>query len=488
MEKHVQTNLTGRKWIAWIRERQRWAVQWLTNELEENKPRGTIAVLDGVRACAIILVIIYHVNRMTGDRLWDKYTYPFASALSTFGSSGVILFFILSGFLLFIPFAKALLFEGKWPSVRLFYVRRMLRILPGYYLSLFVIILLFQPQYLQPDHRNQLLLFLTFFMDSSRSTFRQLNGPYWTLGIEWWFYMLLPFITLGIYAVVRKVPRSRRLLAVACCLLGLMALGLFVRFWGFYLTEHAALTFLVPRAVLNDILFFCFGVTGKYIEVFALGMLVSLCYIYASQTMRENRLKLLARRASPWLFGAGLVLLYFAAMWHFMHDYNYYGWPFINALLPYYNEFCDFTYALGFAACVAAILFGPLSLQRLFSWTPLRWIGLISYGLYIWHLQLLIVLMNDILPRFHDLNYYVGYSLYWVWALIVVIPFALLFYVVIEKRWMKLGNDLRRKWEPSRSPVKGEAQVVASEQAQKPVPVAVTSKATTRPLQPANRW
>src|SRR5579884_2189685 len=192
--------------VQWVRDRDVWG--WLTRELEENKPRGAIAVLDGVRAIAIILVIVYHVNRMTGDRLWDKFTYPFASVLSTFGSAGVILFFVLSGFLLFMPFAKALLFESNWPSARLFYVRRMLRILPGYYLSLFVIILLLQPQYLHRDHWHQLLLFLTFFMDSSRSTFRQLNGPYWTLGIEWWFYMLLPFITLGIYALIRKVPQS----------------------------------------------------------------------------------------------------------------------------------------------------------------------------------------------------------------------------------------------------------------------------------------
>jgi peptidoglycan/LPS O-acetylase OafA/YrhL len=59
--------------------------------------------------------------------------------------------------------------------------------------------------------------------------------------------------------------------------------------------------------------------------------------------------------------------------------------------------------------------------------------------------------MNDILPRIPGLNYYVGYSLYWVWAFLIVIPFALLFYVVIEKRWMRLGNDLRRRWEPARA-------------------------------------
>ncbi|HET9918626.1 MAG TPA: acyltransferase, partial [Ktedonobacteraceae bacterium] len=200
-----------RTWAHWLRERQHWLGLHLANLLEDNKPKNSIAVLDGVRAFAIIFVIVYHVNRMTGDQLWDKTAFPLASSLSTAGSSGVLLFFVLSGFLLFMPFAKALLFDSDWPSARVFYLRRVLRIIPGYYLSLFLIMLLFQPQYLQPDHTNQFLLFVTFFMDSSRLTFRQLNGPYWTLGIEWWFYMLLPLLTLGMYAVVRRFPRSRRL-------------------------------------------------------------------------------------------------------------------------------------------------------------------------------------------------------------------------------------------------------------------------------------
>src|SRR5690242_2721153 len=74
--------------------------------------KSNIAVLDGVRALAIFLVLSFHINIMTFDLkfenvwLWNRKHYPFVTALSVFGASGVNLFFVLSGFLLFLPYAK----------------------------------------------------------------------------------------------------------------------------------------------------------------------------------------------------------------------------------------------------------------------------------------------------------------------------------------------------------------------------------------------
>src|SRR5437899_2513490 len=191
------------------------------------------------------MVIVFHVNRVTGDNLWNQAANPLASSISTAGGTGVTLFFVLSGFLLFMPFAKALLFKTDWPLLRVFYMRRVLRILPAYYVSLFIIILLAYPEYLHRDHFKNLFLFLTFFMDSTRATFRQINGPYWTLATEWQFYMLLPFIALGIAIIVSRVPIKKRLLAVTVCLVGIIIWGLFIRFWGLYFLAYPTRTFLV---------------------------------------------------------------------------------------------------------------------------------------------------------------------------------------------------------------------------------------------------
>ncbi len=82
-----------------------------------------------------LFVMVFHINRITGDNLWSSSENPLASSVSTAGGTGVTLFFVLSGFLLFMPFAKALLFNTQWPLNRVFYLRRFLRIIPGYYVS-----------------------------------------------------------------------------------------------------------------------------------------------------------------------------------------------------------------------------------------------------------------------------------------------------------------------------------------------------------------
>src|ERR1700694_5693993 len=153
--------------------------QWIARMLEDRQvgvggKQNTIAVLDGVRAVAFLMVMVFHINRMTGDSLWNRMANPLASSVSTAGGTGVTLFFVLSGFLLFMPFAKSLLFNNPWPLGRVFYMRRFLRIIPGYYVCLFLIILTTYPEYLQRANLKYLFLFVAFFMDSSRTTFRQI--------------------------------------------------------------------------------------------------------------------------------------------------------------------------------------------------------------------------------------------------------------------------------------------------------------------------
>ena len=116
---------------------------------------------------------------------------------------------------------------------------------------------------------------------------------------------------------------------------------------------------------------------------------------------------------------------------------------------PVHAEGLDFDWlsemllAIGFGACIAAILYGNAGLKALFAWPMLRWVGLISFSLYIWHLPLLVLFQTRVIPMFHGLNRLAVYSMYWYWAIVVIFPFAFLSYLIIEKPWMKLGDSWR---------------------------------------------
>jgi peptidoglycan/LPS O-acetylase OafA/YrhL len=457
--------------------------QWIARMLEDRQLDGKqnmIAVLDGVRAVAFLMVMVFHINRITGDSLWNRMANQIASSVSTAGGTGVTLFFVLSGFLLFMPFAKSLLFNNPWPLARVFYMRRFLRIIPAYYVCLFVIILTTHPEYLQWDQLKYLFLFLTFFMDSSRITFRAINGPFWTLATEWQFYMLLPLIALALLWLVKDVPQRYRIQTVTLWLGALIVLGLSVRLFGLYFLENPTKTVLVPRSVLNVILFFSFGITGKYTEDFAVGMFISLCYIYAQHPSTNRKFAETWQRYSLWLWGIGILICLFDAMWHFNHEMH--GWPFLNGLLPAYDWINEMMLAFGFGACIAAILYGPSLLKRPFEWAPLRWIGLISYSLYMWHLPLLVLFGTRILPLLHISNKFVVYGTYWIWGIFVVFPFAFLSFMLVEKPWMKLGDRWRAVIEKKhRERLKASAELIS------PSSIAVESANATAPQEAVSR-
>lgn len=427
--------------------------KWIQEALEDSEKKNAIATLDGVRAIACLLVIWFHIDLITHDtHVWNAQ--PFGSlgqrilnSFLFFGSYGVTLFFVLSGFLLFMPFARALLFEKTWPSERQFYLRRVFRIVPAYYLSLILIVLFYQQKYLQPQHWLELGLFFTFLMDSTKATFVQLNGPFWTLAVEWQYYMLLPVLVLCMRSFVWRVKLTHRLTATIACILALIGWGLFSRYWGeYFIDQHPLETFLVSRPVLDAILFFIFGQGGKYLEDFGVGMLLSLCYIYVyhrsvSPTMRQT-----LRKLSPVFLGIGLFFLFTMILWSFNQRY-FNAWPVFNnpILFNNYAWLDQLGFALSFGLCIFALLFGYDGLKRPLEWLPLRRIGTISFSLYMWHLPLLFLFMVKIAPLLSSWPSLLIYSTYWLWALVVIIPFSFLFYLYIEKPGIRFGERFQRK-------------------------------------------
>lgn len=446
--------------------------RWLDVQFDGKKQKSTIAPLDGVRAIACLSVITFHISLVTTNDLplWNPAKMPpLVSAIAFTGDTGVTLFFLLSGFLLFLPYAKALLFENTpWPSARIFYVRRALRILPAYYVSLFLMILLFHPEFLQRDHLPALGYFLTLFMDSSPLSYKKINGPFWTLAVEWQFYLLLPLLALGTGWIVRHGTRIRRMITLVFCLVAVMAWGIFSRYAGLYLTQHPSETFHLPRSVLDFILFFTYGPTinglhGKFLEDFAVGMLISACYMLLRSLAPERGVHTVLRRLSPFALLIGILWLVTMAAWKYNQSHLH-TWTFFDPLVGSYDYIGEFCFALGYGLCMAAILFGPMSIQRLFAWKPLRWIGLVSFGLYMWHLLLLQFFTSHVmLPYVHEWKHSIMYGMYWGWVFLFIIPCSFLIFVLIEKPWMQLGDTVRSKSKPGARSGENDVRAVIAE-------------------------
>src|SRR3954453_21612740 len=151
----------------------------------ESRPRTTWSgPLDGIRGLAALSVVCFHVwLYRVGDAPGTR-TALFDKALFE-ASLGLVCFFVLSGFLLYRPFARAALTGGGRVPLRRYALRRAARIVPAYYASLLGCLLLYWVVgYSELVPAPGLLpLFAVFGQNYSRDTVMQINPVTWTLGV-----------------------------------------------------------------------------------------------------------------------------------------------------------------------------------------------------------------------------------------------------------------------------------------------------------------
>jgi peptidoglycan/LPS O-acetylase OafA/YrhL len=154
--------------------------------------REHIPVLDGLRGVAILLVICFH--------FWQQFphdTDSFFSKVAVWGQTGVDLFFVLSGFLI-----TGILLDAKGSShfLRNFYLRRMFRIFPLYYATLFAFYVLGPLLRLSKWTPWKQALWYLVFLQNIPATFApgMASGPghFWSLAVEEHYYLVWPFLVL----------------------------------------------------------------------------------------------------------------------------------------------------------------------------------------------------------------------------------------------------------------------------------------------------
>ena len=185
-----------------------------------SKP-GRIPELDGLRACAILLVLFYHFATVYGDIHRSYYRKVIDGATETFmlnGWLGVDLFFVLSGFLIFNHLLSLQRQPNKMQTYGRYALKRVLRTFPLYYAIIAILLLGLIPYYQVKVPLSEVAIHLVFLQDYLGS---DILVPLWSLATEEKFYLLAPFLLL----VLSRLSLGKGLV----CLLAFMLIMLMLR-------------------------------------------------------------------------------------------------------------------------------------------------------------------------------------------------------------------------------------------------------------------
>ncbi|CAB4928724.1 unannotated protein [freshwater metagenome] len=322
------------------------------------------AALDGLRALAALTVFGFHAWLYTRSTV-DASAARDASLGDQIAAElriGLVLFFVLSGFLLFRPWVAARLGAGLAPRPATYAAHRIGRIVPAYWLAIVGSVALLWPLEGEPGVRlplsEDLPLFFVFGQNFSRDTIMRLDPPMWTLAVEASFYLVLPL--LGWVAL--RVARTR--IGQSIVPISALALGVAFNVW---LAQRA------PSIMLGKSLL-------AMLPYFAIGMLAAVL-VYGRTP---------GRRAAALLAIGGLALVLLDG---WLHARAAPGTQLAHVL----KSVRDLPAAVGCAAIVALATTRP---PRVLAARPLAAAGLVSYGLYLWHVPVLLWLRaHGLLPQ-----------------------------------------------------------------------------------------
>jgi peptidoglycan/LPS O-acetylase OafA/YrhL len=294
--------------------------------------RPRLHALDGLRGLAALAVVVLHVWMYTDANFPAHGRTDLLDRAIGELRIAVVLFFVLSGFLLAQPWVA-----GRSPALGRYALRRFARIAPAYWAAVVGSLALLHGT----GHGREIPLhdvpkFVLFLSNVFPETRNQLDPPMWSLHIEVSFYVVLPLIGLALL-------RARRPLLVC---LALVAASLA---W----TTAGVMDAWPPEATWT---------LPTYLGAFAAG-------IAAAVIPHQHK-----RGLSPFIFGAGAGVVLANAVWH------------SDGTGAVGHAVGDLPAALGFAAIIWVLAARP---GRVLASPPLRALGTLSFGVYLWHMPVL---------------------------------------------------------------------------------------------------
>jgi peptidoglycan/LPS O-acetylase OafA/YrhL len=330
---------------------------------EKQSARHHFALFDSLRGLAVLSVIGFHVASLTG-RLSEG---PFGRVMFVLGGEAVIVFFVISGFLLYRPFVAARAAGRPLPRTGAFLLRRAFRIVPAYWVILTVFAI--YPALHFPDGWWRYYLFLQLY---DGDTVLAGLPVAWTLCVEVTYYLLLPLWALGVRRL-RPGPGPEGWVRPELIALAAAALG------GFVIQVLAARQ-QVSHTVADTII-------GQF-PWMALGMALAVASVAVRRREQQPSWAGLVERRSGaiWLIGAG-ALAGLAAI----APTGLFGLlAAVTSVRPFGEALLHIVLSGVLAAAfVLPAIFGEHAggiPRRILRFAPVAWIGTVSYSVYLWHL------------------------------------------------------------------------------------------------------
>jgi peptidoglycan/LPS O-acetylase OafA/YrhL len=379
----------------------------------------------------VLSILLYHVSFASEANLKPTIG-PLLSRLHV----GVAIFFVISGFLLYRPFVAARRGHGPPIGIGGYLRRRLLRIVPAYWAAL--TLLAIWPG-LPGVFTGEWWKYYGFLQVYSNTTYLQGIGPTWSLATEMAFYLVLPLFAL----VASRVTRGARMgvwLRRELALLAVLYLGA-VGFRAWTLRNGAPLG--LPAGSLP----------GTF-DWFAIGMTLAVTSVALDEAGTEPRSALIRGNRSllAWGAAAGLFAL---LVWGI-------GLPTVSPFAPTFRvtqaQHFEEHLLMGLVALLVVMpaVFGDLTggaVRALLRSRPAAYLGLISYGIFLWHGPI----VQELAAR-GVLDWIPGIATL-VLALVtlaVVVPIATLSYRLVEQPFLRLKHGRTRRGPPSQRPLRPE--------------------------------
>ncbi len=379
---------------------------------------------DGLRAFAALSVIAVHttfVSGFTGRSAFGHYSARL--------EIGVSVFFVISGFLLYRPFAAAHFSHRQGPAAPSFWGRRLRRIVPAYWAAFLVVTYVLHADAIRTGW-GALAIYLGFAQ--IYSPYHALTGitQAWSLCTEMSFYFALPLWAALVGRGRRTTDRQLRVELGGLTALTAVSFGYRVAVLQWHTREALTMPNWLPA----------------YADLFSLGMLLAVISAYLEATERRP----------DWLWHPTLPLISWALAGVAFVTVSNIGLPStpVTASSVGLSLARQTLYGL-FAFClVTPAVVGPqdrTAIRRILQSRGLMLIGVVSYGVYLWHEAAIALFLRW--TGGHEFAMSVWQLSLAVTALAIVAATAS--YVLIERPVVRVGSRLsrrRRRWWPSRRP------------------------------------